>query len=120
MRVWTIQMAQHRKAKSEGIHLFDITLKSGDPFFAPTAELLRAYKNSFITAAEYTEIFQKLMRERYQEDKDHWLKLFQFDEVALACYCPAGEFCHRHLIREYAQGVAKTLDVPFEYAGEIA
>lgn len=119
MRLWTIQLAQWRKAKSEGIHVFDITLKSGDPFFAPTTELLNSYKSGFINSTDYTDVFKKIMRERYQADKDHWLKLFQFEEVALACYCPAGQFCHRHLVRDYAQGVAKTLGIPFEYVGEL-
>lgn len=119
MRVWTIQLAQWRKAKEQGIQVVDITWASGDRFFAPTAELLRAYKNGFIGSAEYTELFQKIMQARWRENSNHWETLFKFEDIALGCYCGAGEFCHRHLVRDYAEKTAKHLGYPFEYIGEI-
>lgn len=106
MPVHTVQMAQWRKAKAKDIRVVDITLKSGERHFAPSPKLLSLYKCGHIDPEGYTERFVQEMRESYRKAPQLWIDLALDDNYALACYCRAGDFCHRHLVVELLEKVA--------------
>ena len=68
---------------------------------APSKELLNGYKNGSIDNDEYTEIYL------CQLDNLKCLKelLEQLDTCGcvLLCYEKPGDFCHRHILSEYAR-----------------
>ncbi|MCL6559472.1 MAG: hypothetical protein K6U74_11870 [Firmicutes bacterium] len=91
----------------------DITVKSGDKTFAPTWDMVMAYKSGKITQEEYTEMYYALMRRSYQNNRRRWEEVLAMDKVVLVCFCRAGDFCHRLLLA----GILEKLGA--EYCGEI-
>lgn len=73
-----------------------------DPFFAPTDELLKNYKNKKMSWQEYEAIFEKIMTERdikkYIEDK---YAKYSNQNICLLCSEPTEKQCHRRLVAEY-------------------
>ena len=123
IEVWTIQMSKWRKAKALDIELVDITVKSGSIVFAPTWDLVRLVKQQGSDLAEaealYTEQYLKLMRTSWSKNRVHWEELLGKSKIALACYCGAGEFCHRKLLVGYLTKAAEVLGIKFVYKGEL-
>lgn len=123
--IWTVQIAQWRKVDRDTISFFDITVKSGDRSFAPTWNLLKGYKDGAVSEDEYTRVYLELMRERISANKDHFVNtLLSLTEdkqsIALACYCPQGKFCHRHLLSEVIfPEFSDLLQISFKHHGEI-
>jgi len=103
INIWTIQMAQHRLASKAGIYLLDTTAKSGVPQFAPDYSNVILFKNNQITKEEYTSRYETKMRWSFRGYPEVWETLKQHENVAVACYCAAGEFCHRHLFAKMMQ-----------------
>lgn len=120
MEVYTIQMGQHRKAKELGIELVDTTVKSGIPAFAPTWDMVHAHKAGHITNEKYSELYRDIMLRSYMTNQTVWLALLDKPKIAIACYCKAGVFCHRHLFIKYLEGVCKSRNIPFVNMGEIS
>lgn len=118
MKVYTIQISKWRKAEKLGIPMKDITVKSGDKLFAPTWDFLMKHKQDK-NDQDYIDKFIPLMRESYKNDKQQWLDLCNKEEVALACYCKAGDFCHRHLLVDILEKVCEANNIEFERKGEI-
>lgn len=118
MRVYTCQMAKHRKVTEKGIKLKDITVKSGDKRFSPTWDILMKSKKGG-TEKEYTKEFIPLMRKSYRDNKQAWLDLCKEDEVCLMCYCKTGDFCHRHIIVDLLEKICKNQCIEFTRGGEI-
>ena len=101
IKLHTVQLAKWRLVRELGIHLLDITAKSGNPAFAPNYGDLRSYKHQGMAWDEYERRYRLHMRETQRDQPEEWLKLTELPEnVALACYCPAGAKCHRFLFRE--------------------
>lgn len=120
MKLHTVQLGRWRLAKNLNIPLLDVTLKSGDRTFSPTPELLSAYKAGEITDKEYTVRFKKLMELSYKENKQRWLEVCKMEEVAIACYCGSGNFCHRKLLVSMFRKVCKANAIMgFTYVGEL-
>lgn len=119
MQLYTIQMAQWRKAKAQGILLLDTTVKSGDPVFAPTWEIVDGVKSGRITADEYTHVYRQLMTRSFRIHAARWREVIRGEPVAVACYCAKGKFCHRHLLKDYFQEICHARSIPFEYLGEL-
>lgn len=70
------------------------------PNFAPTKEILDAYKKKEIGWDEYVKRFSMLITERKIENK------ITADELNNACFLcsePTPEQCHRRLVAEYLQ-----------------
>lgn len=111
IRVYTTQISQWRLVKKLGISFIDITVKTGCKAFAPRWEDLMQYKNGTMGREEYTDIYLQRMQKSLELFPHEWDKLKDHDSIALACYCGAGDFCHRHifqlLVRDYLtkQGV---------------
>lgn len=120
MDVYTIAIPQWRKARDRDIELFDITVKSGFEPFAPYKDVLYAYKRGEVTDDQYTEIYLKKLTERLRavpEDFQSFLE--RKGPIAVACYCKAGKFCHRHLFVDFIQEVAEDNGYTVRLGGEI-
>lgn len=117
--IYTVQMAKWRKCKELGIELIDTTVKSGDPIFAPTWDIVSAVKEGRITPEQYTEVYLELMRKSFKEHRDAWLALLSKPVIAIACYCKTGAFCHRHLLLSYLEKACQFFGIPYTLAGEI-
>lgn len=123
MKLYTIQLAKHRLLKDTDITLLDVTVKSGLKIMAPSWEILNNYRNQGSTDRaweEYTLAFYQKMRESYAMNPQIWHRWITNDKpLALACYCRAGKHCHRHLLRDIFQKIAKKQGFELEYCGEI-
>jgi len=103
------------------IEPIDITVKSAVPpwnIFAPTWEMVSNFKSKKVDEVFFTDSYYFLMRSRYKKDKAVFRKIIDkafYGNVALACYCPAGSFCHRYLLVEILQKIFPQL----KYRGEI-
>jgi len=115
IRIYTVQIAQWRLCKSLGIEMLDTTAKSGIAAFAPDMSKVWDYKNGKMSEEEYTRLYLAKMAESQELNPGRWEELKGYDTVALACYCRAGQFCHRHLlimvVKKYleAHGIEVTL-----------
>ena len=104
-QIWTARIHQHRKVRAAGIHFYDITAKSGDRDFAPTWENLMEYKRGEMDMEEYG---LRYLGKLDQLPDSAWEKIKEHKRVAFACYCAAGEFCHRHIFsNQVASRLAK-------------
>ena len=121
MKLYTCQMSSWRKAEKLGIPFIDITVKSGDKTFAPAWDFLMEYKRDGTPQAEqkYIDKFTPLMRESFKNNKTRWMEVVNMEEVAIACYCKAGKFCHRYLVEEMLEKVCAKEGVHFERGGEL-
>ncbi len=68
------------------------------PLFAPTKEILDAYKRKLIDWDEYVTLFNKLIRDRSIENK---VSIEELNNACLLCSEPTPEMCHRRLVAEY-------------------
>ncbi len=68
------------------------------PNFAPTKEILDAYKKKKIDWNEYVKCFSKLIKERKIENL---VSPQELNNSCLLCSEPAHNQCHRHLVAEY-------------------
>ena len=97
MKVFTAQMSKINRSNPE--HM-DITVKSGIKMFAPTWDMVMGYKDGRISEEEYTEMYYNLMRQSYRTNREEWDKELSREKLVLFCYCKAGEFCHRLLLKD--------------------
>ena len=80
-----------------------------EPLFAPTPELLDAYRKRRIRWEEYATEFRKLMSER-QIEQEVDRSLFDRSSVLL-CSESTAERCHRRLVLEYLERKWGDLDL---------
>lgn len=120
MELYTISMSQWRKAKAKDIEIFDITYKSGDKRLAPENSLLWPYKRGEVSDEEYTRVYLNKLRDVAREDPGAFKQILDSGTpLALACFCPAGKFCHRHLLKDFILHIAKCNNLSVDYKGEI-
>lgn len=124
MNLWTIQVARWKLAKDRGIVFIDTTVKSAKEyaFLAPTWDMVMGHKQGTVSDTGYTELYYELLRSRYKENKQPFIKLlldFKDSDIAVACYCATGRFCHRHLLVNILQAIAVKEKIPFNYKGEL-
>lgn len=119
MRLWTIQMGQWRLAQQKNIPLVNTTVMSGLSWLAPTWDMVKGHKLGIYSDAEYTSRFIPMMTLSEKDHRDKWLELINAEEVAIACYCKAGAFCHRMLLVEILRVFCEREGVEFTYMGEL-
>ncbi len=123
MKLHTVQMARWRLCKEREIPFSDITIKSGLLIFAPTWDMVLGSKGRNgakpLTKEQYTSLYLSLMRKSFTEHKEEWIEFLSQEEVAIACYCKAGEFCHRYILAEVFKRLCLRLEIPFKYLGEL-
>lgn len=117
--IWTIQLAQWRWAKANDIHVLDITAKSGVQVFAPDFGNVMAYKRGEMSKEDYAAIYRERMAYMKEKYPLHWWTLKRYPKVALACYCRAGVFCHRHLFRDIMKDYLEQHDIKVVLRGEL-
>lgn len=117
--LWTIQLGQWRKAQAQGIALLNTTAQSGIPAFAPDFALVRLYKAGQLSEQDYTQAYLERMRASYAAQPAVWAELEKDQRVAVACYCKAGAFCHRHLFVQYMSKHLQNRGHQVELAGEL-
>lgn len=119
MKAYTVQMARWRKVKEMGIPFLDTTVKSGVRVFAPSWAMVSAWKDGRYSEETYKALYRRRMRRSMTEVPEAWERVLKAPQVALACYCKAGCFCHRHLLVDLFEELAKEKNIPFERGGEI-
>jgi uncharacterized protein YeaO (DUF488 family) len=110
LRISTMSMLTWKDLKTahlirDGVYSLDVTVKSGYQAFAPTWKMVTDYKKGKITEEEYTRRYLNLMRTSFQIYPQRWAEALQLainnHVLILLCYCKEGDFCHRHLLKEY-------------------
>ena len=119
MRISTIQLSQWRILKDTPIMLLDATVKTGDTLFAPSWQIVTDVKSGRITEEEYTTQYTAQMRASYKSHKFHWLEQLKQEHLAIACFCPPGCFCHRHILAKMFEAVGKAEGIEVKLMGEI-
>ena len=119
MRVYTIQLAQHRKAAERGIQLIDTTVKSGVAAFAPNWKMVRESKAGVLSEKEYEQQYRALIEHKKIIYPLEWEALCNTAVFALGCYCRAGKFCHRHILKDIIEEECAKRDIDFVDGGEI-
>jgi len=116
--LYTVQISAPTPKTIEKI---DITVKSSRyPWntFAPAWGLVSDYKSYRITKEQYHEAYYLLLRNRYRENRSVFHELIKKSldsDIALACYCKAGEFCHRYILAE----ILLKIEPLISYQGEL-
>lgn len=119
-RVFTIQVGKWRLAKDRDIKMMDTTVKSGYSIFAPTWDMVLGHKAGTLSDEEYSKLYREMLIRSWKTKRKEWTTFLEDDDVyALACYCKAGAFCHRHLLVRFLEQLCKQLEKPFEYYGEL-
>lgn len=103
----------------------DITVKGNCPagkLYAPTWKMVQGVKDGTMTEEEYTGQYYGLLIERYNKLGSEMIKLVEIvqgtanmpaRDVTVVCFCPAGTFCHRHLLVQFLRH-----NWAVEYGGE--
>ncbi len=107
----TITTAQIGKVPL-GPTTIDITVKAKNSLFAPTWDMVMAYKNGKMSEAVYSEMYKKMMRWSYITHKKEWHDTITNaigSTLTLTCYCKPGDFCHRILLQKYLTDVAVSM-----------
>lgn len=120
MELWTVQLGRWRLCKARSIDLVDTTVKTGNPLFAPTWDMVWGHKNQTLTDEDYEARYRALMAASIQRNAAVWLKLCHMERVAIACYCGAGRFCHRRLLVDILKDLCTEHGISFTYHGELS
>lgn len=118
MKLYTASIRDTKALNGAGIVPYDTTVKSGKGLFRPTWDIVMGIKNGDITEEEYTRYYKALLRQSYLLNHDEWKTFLSQEVVAVQCYCAKGKFCHRRILAEVLEKVAKHLGLAFEYCGE--
>lgn len=126
MRVFTVQLGNYRVVKANGIKLIDTTVKSGLEAFAPTWDMVKLSKDSAVDGitsvdamAVYETQYRELMKQSMLDHPKDWFNIFHVGDIALACYCGSGKFCHRHILADILQDYAEDNYYRIENVGEL-
>lgn len=119
MKCHTVHLSHWRKVRKDNHFLLDSTTKTGDAVFAPGWDIVMGIKNQTMTEAEYRRIYTERMRQSYKDHQSHWHELFQYPSIAIGCYCTPHTFCHRYLLVNFLEAIAKKHGFEFQYQGEL-
>lgn len=117
--IWTIQIGRWRYARDLGIPMVDITVKSGIQAFAPTWENLNAYRAGTMDNREYAQRYYEKVLQGFTQDQREWQALEVKRNIAFACYCKTGVFCHRHLFAPLYIAYLQSLGRRVSFMGEL-
>ena len=117
--IWTTQIGRWRHARDLGIPLIDITVKSGIQAFAPTWDNLNAYRAGTMDKREYAQRYYEKVLENFRHNQGEWQALESNRNMAFACYCKTGDFCHRHLFAPLYIAYLQSLGKHVLFMGEL-
>ena len=112
-------MSNWRIAKQRGISILDITAKTGSKLFSPDFNVVMQYKKGFVSEEEFSKIYLQRMKFSLEHNPLEWETLFNYEKVALACYCASGKFCHRLLFAEIMKEYLEDNNVEITLHGEL-
>lgn len=101
------------------------TVKSGNSIFAPDWDMVLGLKawqkgQGGIDEEEYKRLYHAKMNQSWKEKRGEWLAVIESSEpMALGCYCRAGDFCHRYLLKDIFAKLCEARGIPFFYYGEL-
>lgn len=103
-----------------GPDAYDITAKSGDKTFAPTWQLVLAWKQGEITWDQYHKQYRALMIDSYRQNTKAWDEMLRKGTLTLTCYCTTDEqrHCHRYLLAEFLTTLAEKAGITVVNKGE--
>jgi uncharacterized protein YeaO (DUF488 family) len=120
VNVYTVQIGQWRKVKALGLEMYDTTVRSRNPYVAPTWDMVLGHKSGEITDAEYTFEYLLMMEKSVRDHHAWWMEFIRRENIVLACYCKSGRFCHRYLLKDIVKQLCDENDLVFVDKGEIA
>lgn len=118
-QLWTTQMSGWRLAQAQNIAFIDITVKSGIYLFAPTWDNLLAYKRGELNTVDYTDRYLAKVAATVQTHPEAWSELARNQNMVFACYCKAGDFCHRHIFTTMMARYLQTTGNRVQIMGEL-
>jgi hypothetical protein len=98
--------AQYRYSGQDRL---DITVKGDDPIgkiYAPTWDMVKGVKAGTMSEEEYINKYYDLLIVRAGTntvDMHHLVETVKLMDITVVCFCPAGTFCHRHLMVTFFQ-----------------
>lgn len=104
--IWTSQY------RYSGRDRLDITVAGRCPvgkMWAPTWEMVNSFKAGTLTQEQYSKMYYDLLLKRWHEISDfpdvtlRLVEMVKDRDITLVCFCPAGSFCHRHLMVRWLQ-----------------
>ena len=113
----TIQISKVRLLPSD-VKVIDTTVMTGNLAFAPSWDMVHGVKSGSLSEENYTTRYQAMMKESQISFKKEWDNLMQYKKIALACYCRANVFCHRHLLKDLIIQYLDKDDYEIHDAGE--
>ena len=110
MKVYTASMGLVRKHYEEirGEHFIVYCTAKHKSAFAPTWQMVSDHKNKYISDEVYTEFYMDKMRRLWKSSREDFDMLLAESSVVLVCFCPAGKFCHRHLLASIFEKLGAT------------
>ena len=91
--------------------------------FAPTWDIVMASKENRISWEEYTKRYTDLMRQRYIEKKNLFLKALSYNNLVLRCYCKdtsrSIRKCHRYILTDILEKIASRHNIKCRCMGEV-
>lgn len=122
--LFTAQIAQRFRVAKLGIPILDTTVKSGDPTFAPSWDIVMRHKAGTLTDQGYMDVYKLMMRGSYHGQPERWREVIAMPSVCIMCYCPACTqeryvFCHRLVLVSMFEKICQLQGRAFHYAGEV-
>lgn len=95
----------------------DITVKSGQRYFAPTWEMVMGVKRGTMTHEEYDKRYEAMLDQNKEYHPKPLHALLARKRVVFVCYCPSNNVhCHRRFL---AKWLVANFPGQCEYKGEI-
>lgn len=101
LEIYTCQIAKTNLLHNTGIEPLDTTVKSGDKTFAPTWDMVMGSKSGTLSHEEYERLYLGILNENFKNNPQAFYRILERPSIAFMCYCPANQFCHRHLLAAY-------------------
>ena len=96
LHLYTAQIGKYK-----GQDAYDVTVKSGDINFAPTWDIVQAWKAGEISWEDYSQRYRELMLSSYKRNQRAWHEILEKGVLTLLCYCRASDHCHRYLLADF-------------------
>ena len=115
LHLYTAQIGKYK-----GPDAYDVTVKSGDINFAPTWEIVQAWKAGEINWDTYTQHYRELMLNSYKRNQRAWHEILEKGVLTLLCYCKADadKHCHRYLLADFLAKLGEKIGVHVINEGE--
>jgi len=113
LHIYTAQIGKYK-----GPDAYDVTVKSGDINFAPTWDIVQAWKAGEISWDTYSQRYRELMLNSYKRNKRAWHEILEKGVLTLLCYCRAGDHCHRYLLADFLRKLGEKKGITVINEGE--